>query len=1248
MGETRRTVPIVKQHSVLDYDGTDLGNSKHKVGIIGKIGTQTYRELMVAALADSWQSNEYQLKAAYLEFSMGVAIMHASVSGVSNTDPGASPNLSIRALSTTFASEGGHSPESWGPQANPDWGTQPGPGVSTTETATPDTGYGARRINVSALIEDVMPATIKKRNGDPGGAQTHYGWRLYATAEATASNRLTIRTIRHQEARYHPFLTLIFYDNVPPGVPTVEDPEPGGDPTIVDSADGRTLTVEFTSTIREGDTTDRVELEVYQDGATADESDPGVQTVTGTRHATTGPIVPTPTGLANRYKVTLLLPSGTQRTEMLYRLRVRNQKNTWGRWTELEEGRIQTAYTPGVPLDPRMTTDPQRPVISATLNSQDPADYVTGITGTFVRHNTDGTTTNLWPSIRVEAIGGTTTRPEIDWRGVGLNDGDVVSWTVTLYNRDEVASPPTAEQTTVMQTDVGPTFDPADATEALQSRTGPITINDTAEFDAYQYRIYVNDVLKYTSSVIGSGPDDTAEITLPSGYLNWGDTFQIEAETRPTGETLFGPTSPRVTLYINTLPSVGDWYASDGEGFVGSVIPTENVIWHSEYDDPDAARYGEVPFRKELELREYNVVPASGDLLDRRVGIADLKAIPEDEETGRQLMALTDATGWVAGTNVSAGTVASAPTLYTGNSLRLTFAASSTDRGARYTFSEPLDLSGYSSGTDFQLWRRVSSSTNLTDIRLRLETTVSDWAEWQFFPNGSVTLNSWVSRVPGLGDPDATAGTFDWSDIVSVYVWADVTGSYSGTVDLRDWFVGLAPYASVPPDYTYAMEFENSYNARVRYSDEGDALVSTTLAASASGGATNIKVTSVTGLVVGQDITLGSDAYADQETRTITVVGTAGSGGTGVTLDDAIFYEHASLSDVRILPWGPWSPWLTVKVSEPPAVVATGPADAATVTDPTQDFTFTFTSPASKAKATHTWNLYVREDGEDRLVYELDETGTGLTATAPFFLLEDGLTYAWEVVAYDTEGLYGTTTRRTFTTDFATPAAVTDLVATPDPASGTVTLTWTASVDAQFYVIRQLDADGNWARVDVGPRVLDDDRVPVTDETITLRTPTLGVNVFQVIAHSGALESEPADVETTLYPGRAGAWMLVVDDDRGLAWPVDASEAGRQWTGTVEEFDPPGNPYGVTYHWGTGARRTSLRFRYIPSEDGPLTRGLAALYNAGTALYIKAPAGSDYGTMRSKIVRLGPETPLRGGFVDLSVDLREIAPEAPA
>jgi hypothetical protein len=34
--------------------------------------------------------------------------------------------------------------------------------------------------------------------------------------------------------------------------------------------------------------------------------------------------------------------------------------------------------------------------------------------------------------------------------------------------------------------------------------------------------------------------------------------------------------------------------------------------------------------------------------------------------------------------------------------------------------------------------------------------------------------------------------------------------------------------------------------------------------------------------------------------------------------------------------------------------------------------------------------------------------------------------------------------------------------------------------------------------------------------------------------------------------------------------------------------------------------------------------------------------------MRSKIVRLGPETPLRGGFVDLSVDLREIAPEAPA
>ena len=67
---------------------------------------------------------------------------------------------------------------------------------------------------------------------------------------------------------------------------------------------------------------------------------------------------------------------------------------------------------------------------------------------------------------------------------------------------------------------------------------------------------------------------------------------------------------------------------------------------------------------------------------------------------------------------------------------------------------------------------------------------------------------------------------------------------------------------------------------------------STTLAAAAAAGATNIKVTSVTGFVVGQAITI--DTGANAETVTTTSVGTAGAAGTGINVSPALALAHAS------------------------------------------------------------------------------------------------------------------------------------------------------------------------------------------------------------------------------------------------------------------------------------------------------------------------------------------------------------------
>ena len=75
-------------------------------------------------------------------------------------------------------------------------------------------------------------------------------------------------------------------------------------------------------------------------------------------------------------------------------------------------------------------------------------------------------------------------------------------------------------------------------------------------------------------------------------------------------------------------------------------------------------------------------------------------------------------------------------------------------------------------------------------------------------------------------------------------------------------------------------------------------ITQTTLAAAASAGATNIKVSSVTGMVAGNTLTV--DTGANAETVTITAVGTSGAGGTGVTITPALAFAHAQGAFVTV------------------------------------------------------------------------------------------------------------------------------------------------------------------------------------------------------------------------------------------------------------------------------------------------------------------------------------------------------------
>jgi hypothetical protein len=81
---------------------------------------------------------------------------------------------------------------------------------------------------------------------------------------------------------------------------------------------------------------------------------------------------------------------------------------------------------------------------------------------------------------------------------------------------------------------------------------------------------------------------------------------------------------------------------------------------------------------------------------------------------------------------------------------------------------------------------------------------------------------------------------------------------------------------------------------------------SSTLAAIAAAGATNIKLTSVAALVVGRKLAIGSAATL--EVVRVTTVGTAGAGGTGANIEPALRFAHADASPAVEVSGSPY--WL--------------------------------------------------------------------------------------------------------------------------------------------------------------------------------------------------------------------------------------------------------------------------------------------------------------------------------------------------
>lgn len=441
------------------------------------------------------------------------------------------------------------------------------------------------------------------------------------------------------------------------------------------------------------------------------------------------------------------------------------------------------------------------------------------------------------------------------------------------------------------------------------------------------------------------------------------------------------------------------------------------------------------------------------------------------------------------------------------------------------------------------------------------------------------------------------------------------------------------------------LAWESVYDVRLRYRDDATPKKSTTLAAGISAGATNVKLTSVANIAVGNWLFLETSG-SQIEGRRITAVGTAGSGGTGVTVADPFAYAHTNGHAAIVYYWGAWS-GLRIRASKPPTIVLTGPANGATVTNPTQPLSHSYSSPSGKPQARRVRRIYVRTGGVDDLVYRIDKSGVGTADLIPRFLLDDGKTYAWETDVYDTDGLKASSSRRTFTTSFSVPAVVANLATEPDEENSALTLTWDAAAGVDHYRVYWRNAQGDYVRVDGGPEELDDGRLP-------LRTPGMnyygarfsergfGTNEFIVTVHNGWAESEPSyvDGDLPIIPGNKGHSAIVRDGNAPLTFAFAQQSGPMDRAVTVETIAPPGRGTPMHRIFGVDGRRVSLQIQYRPVTDGDMVTRFDTLARLGWSFWYKPPPLWLFDPLRAIVTRVSP-APQVGGIATLQVDLDE-------
>jgi hypothetical protein len=262
--------------------------------------------------------------------------------------------------------------------------------------------------------------------------------------------------------------------------------------------------------------------------------------------------------------------------------------------------------------------------------------------------------------------------------------------------------------------------------------------------------------------------------------------------------------------------------------------------------------------------------------------------------------------------------------------------------------------------------------------------------------------------------------------------------------------------------------------------------------------------------------------------------------------------------------------------------------------------------------------------------------GTAATFEVPANVLPNSVVVTWTLQVQNTDGLVSTLLTRTFTTNFTTPPALTNLVLTPDPDALTIEATWDAST---------LPA-GEFERYIVSARSgADQFRVvgTITNQaapSFTYRAAGHNLDtIIRVTQDNGWAESAPVEASATLAV--EGVWRVGPDGSVTRLRYLPPGTHSRPRATESAEYSPPGAEYQRVVLMGAWGVNGRMRLK-VPPEDASVVALLQEDHRTGRIVLLKTGKGlAAYSVLRDV-------TPIDGeaGWTDVDIVYTEVGPEA--